>query len=83
MATEYTVSVAGPERHDGESPYTYAVRADSLAQAIAWTLMVHAFYENVHDVIPILGSEHTYQGRPGVGVSYQWIDTTGVMPDGR
>lgn len=30
----YTVTIAGPERHDGEKPWTYVVNAESEYDAI-------------------------------------------------
>lgn len=38
----FTVTVAGPERHDGEAPYTYVVHADDEPAARALVLAYHA-----------------------------------------
>lgn len=45
----FTVTVAGPERHDGEKPYTYVLRAADLPQARALALE-HHIDENELDV---------------------------------
>lgn len=41
-APVFTVTVAGPERHDGEAPYTYVVHADDEPAARALVLAYHA-----------------------------------------
>jgi hypothetical protein len=45
----FTVTVAGPERHDGEKPYTYVLHAADLPQARALAL-AHHIAENELDV---------------------------------
>ena len=32
--TDYTVTIAGPERHDGQSPYTFVVSAGCEREAV-------------------------------------------------
>lgn len=45
----FTVTVAGPERHDGEKPYTYVLHAADLPQARALAL-AHHIAENELDM---------------------------------
>lgn len=38
---EYVVTIAGPERHNGEQPYDYLIDADSPEEAAAASMRVH------------------------------------------
>ncbi|WP_147265796.1 hypothetical protein [Nocardia puris] len=41
----WTVNVSGPERHDGEAPYTYVVCAESLELAVRHAWLVHVWID--------------------------------------
>ncbi len=41
----WTVNVSGPERHDGDKPYSYTLHADSLADAKLGAWLHHLWYE--------------------------------------
>ena len=55
---EHTVSIAGPERHDGEKPYTYVLHAPDLDAARALALAYHCA-EVEHELDPATGAPKT------------------------
>lgn len=69
---DYTVTVAGPERHDGEAPFTYVVseytRETAWAQALAW----HLLHEDCLDAYVVAAESHI--GPPPADCDYQWTD---------
>jgi hypothetical protein len=69
---DFTVTIAGTERHDGESPYTYVVRAAS--QSLAWStaLSTHIRREDTVDCY-IVPSE-SFEGVPAEDCGYHWND---------
>ncbi|NGO67869.1 DUF6884 domain-containing protein [Streptomyces boncukensis] len=71
-ARDFTVTVAGPERHDGEKPYTYLVKEYSTALAwakvLAW-FMVEQETPDAH----VVASE-SFEGVPEPGCGYFWTD---------
>jgi hypothetical protein len=54
----HTVSIAGPERHDGEKPYTYVLHAADLEQARTLALAYHCA-EVEHELDPATGAPKT------------------------
>ncbi|MGW4240954.1 hypothetical protein [Nocardia sp. NPDC004722] len=42
---EFTINVSGTERHDGESPYTYAAKAESMAAAKRLAWLYHLWFQ--------------------------------------
>lgn len=44
-----TVHVSGPERHDGEAPYTYVVHADSMAETKRRAWLLHVWLDLAED----------------------------------
>jgi hypothetical protein len=76
---DFTVTVAGPERHDGEKPYTYVVRDHSTDQAWAQALAWHIRTNETTDahVVPSL----SHDGPPPCNAGYYWNDLRGVVDD--
>jgi len=71
----HTVTIAGPERHDGEKPYTYCLHAADLADARALALAHHIEQQELADdwytggtcepdAIVIEGEWDTFEGAP-------------------
>jgi hypothetical protein len=71
----HTVSISGPERHDGEKPYTYVLRAADLDQARTLALAIHCAQVELDldpatgvpktpDVIVVEGEWDTFTGAP-------------------
>ena len=54
----FTVTVAGPERHDGEAPYTYVVHADDERTARALVLAYHAASQELRMVELRIDTDH-------------------------
>ncbi|QFY13171.1 hypothetical protein GBF35_47305 [Nonomuraea phyllanthi] len=82
----FTVTVAGPERFDGEAPYTWVVEATDMASATNKALAYHALSEDrpLHDleIVPL----HTFEGPPPENCGYHWNDLRplpGSAPNGR
>ncbi|MFD6934694.1 hypothetical protein ACFWAP_00865 [Streptomyces goshikiensis] len=71
-AREFTVTVAGPERHDGEKPYTYVVSATSKQEAWVEALTTHMQEQETIDcfVVEAMSSE----GAPPKSAGYHWRD---------
>lgn len=71
-ARDFTVTVAGPERHDGEKPYTYLVKEHSTtlawAKVLAW-FMVEQEAPDAHVVAGL-----SFEGVPEPGCGYFWTD---------
>jgi hypothetical protein len=66
----FTVTVEGPERHDGEKPYTYCVRASNIKEAGRFVLTFHKRQEETDDVNLV-----SYQvGVPSKNCGYYWND---------
>jgi hypothetical protein len=65
--SDYTVTISGKEREDGEEPYTYVVSACSLDEAVERALMGHghAFGLELESVVP---------GVPAGDCGYEWND---------
>ena len=70
----FTVTVAGPERHDGEKPYTYVLHAADLDQARALAL-AHHIDEDELDVDPHSGAP---RDPDAFVVEGQWDTFTGL-----
>jgi hypothetical protein len=67
---DFTVTVAGPERHNGEKPYVYVVRDSSTEQAWAQALAWHIRTNETTDahVLPSL----SHDGPPPRSAGYIW-----------
>ena len=64
---DYTVTISGEEREDGEEPYTYVVTADEWHLAIEYALHAHG---------PAFGlrCESVELGVPGEDCGFHWND---------
>jgi len=64
---DYTVTISGPERQDGQEPYTYAVTAESYDLAVDYALHAHG---------PAFGLrlESVESGIPADDCGYFWND---------
>lgn len=71
----FTVTIAGPERHDGEKPYTYALHAPDLPTARALALEHHIDEQELAldpatgtprepDALVVEGQWDTFEGAP-------------------
>lgn len=69
LAGDFTVSIAGPERHDGEKGYVYVVTAENRQAAID-AVMEHFKREQVTDDVIL---ESCVPGVP-VNAKYHWND---------
>ncbi|KAB8191504.1 hypothetical protein FH608_030060 [Nonomuraea phyllanthi] len=70
----FTVTIAGPERHDGEAPYTWVVEATDMASAMNKALAYHALSQDQRlwdlEIVPL----HTFEGPPPENCGYYWND---------
>jgi hypothetical protein len=73
---DFTVTVAGPERWDGERPFTYVVRAHSTAQAWAQALAWHVQTNETLDAYVVAAMSHG--GPPPSSAGYRWNDLRGI-----
>ncbi len=48
---DFTVTIAGPERHEGHAPYAYVVNAKDEQAAIAQATAIHIEEEETKDVL--------------------------------
>lgn len=66
----FTVTIAGPERHDGHAPSTFVVHADSPAEA--WKKVRRRFVAmlGIRDVVKVA----VEAGSPGKLCGYTWND---------
>lgn len=69
----YTVTIAGPERHDGESPYVYALHARSLLEAY-WIGL--GFFQEEYETTDVV-VEGVSLGVPGDNCGFFWNDLRG------
>lgn len=69
---DYTVTVAGPERYDGEQPYTYVVRDHSTEQAWIQALTWHMRENETLDAHVVAAESHA--GLPPDDAGYHWND---------
>ncbi|WP_063729026.1 hypothetical protein [Streptomyces sp. RTd22] len=69
---DFTVTVAGSERHDGELPYRYVVSAES--QAEAWTTGLTTHMRRNTDVDCYVVGSMSFEGVPDANCGYNWID---------
>lgn len=67
MHCDYTVTISGEEREDGEQPYTYVVTAESYDMAVEYALHAHG---------PQFGLrlESVEFGVPPADCGYYWND---------
>jgi hypothetical protein len=74
---DFTVTVAGPERHNGEKPYAYVVRDFSTEQAWSQALAWHIRTNETTDahVVPSL----SHDGAPPRNAGYIWNDLRAVV----
>jgi hypothetical protein len=69
---DWTVTIAGSERHDGEAPYTYVVSAESQQQAWSVALSTHIRREESVDCFIVPAESH--EGVPAEDCGYGWND---------
>ncbi len=67
MMSDYTVTISGEEREDGEKPYTYVVTAESYDLAVHYAL-------NAHGPEFGLRLESVESGVPAGDCGYFWND---------
>ncbi|MGA5506903.1 hypothetical protein [Streptomyces umbrinus] len=67
-----TVTVAGPERYDGEQPYTYVVRDNTTEQAWIQALTWHMWENQTLDAYVVAAESHA--GLPSADAGYHWND---------
>jgi hypothetical protein len=67
---DFTVIIAGPERHDGEEPYVYVVRDEGSAAA-SEAEVTHFKAEQGTDDVVVLSVE---SGVPSSTCGYAWND---------
>lgn len=60
----YTVTVAGPERHDGEKPYTYVLSAPDMSTAQRRALSYHRAQQGDEDLLIVQDPRDTFPGIP-------------------
>lgn len=67
---DYTVTISGTEREDGEKPYTYVVTADCCDRAVEYALHAHC------SCGPEFGLrlESVEPGVPPADCGYHWND---------
>lgn len=72
----FTVTVAGPERHEGHKPYTYVIDAESMEAAKA-AVLAHQMAEEAEttqtgDVVIV--DRESFPGEPPNPCGYWWND---------
>jgi hypothetical protein len=75
----FTVTIAGHERHDGEAPFTYCMKARTQQEAIQTAIAHHSAemdQDEIDDLIVI--ESETYPGKPRGG--YHWNDLREKQP---
>lgn len=72
----YTVTLAGPERHDGEAPTTYVLQAADQDAAIAEAIRIHSTDGGDEPADLEVDHDGTYPG--GVRVSWWFNDRRGL-----
>ncbi|WP_405537573.1 hypothetical protein OG787_32540 [Streptomyces sp. NBC_00075] len=75
---DFTVTVAGPERFDGEEPYTYVVRDHTVEAAWIQALTWHMRENETLDAHVIASESHV--GLPPADAGYHWND---LRPEGQ
>lgn len=70
---DFTVTVAGFERHDGASPFTYVTTATDQDAAIAAVLALHKADVGSNDVIVVSAAP----GVPAADCGFNWNDLRG------
>ncbi|MDX3069595.1 hypothetical protein PV518_47040 [Streptomyces sp. ND04-05B] len=68
----FTVTIAGPERHDGEKPTKYVLEARSTQTAWARALAWHMEAEETVDCFVLADESH--KGAPAGDVGFHWND---------
>lgn len=71
---EWTVTIAGSERHEGHKPYTYVVLADNASKA--WKKVRDAFVKEqfTDDETPDVVKVEVKPGNPGPDANFHWND---------
>lgn len=77
--SDYTVTIAGPERHDGESPFTFVVEAKDEAEAVSKALETMRLYWPDKDDFVL---QELWQGVPLETCGYCWNDLREGKNDG-
>lgn len=80
-AQDFTVTIAGPERHDGEEPYTYVVRDHSTEGAWIQALTWHMCENETLDAFVVVSQSHV--GLPPADPGYHWTDLRPSTSAGR
>ncbi|MBB5874592.1 hypothetical protein F4553_008026 [Allocatelliglobosispora scoriae] len=73
-ANVWTVTVAGPERHDGEGPYIWVVNAPDADTAEAIAENIHRTTQDVTDIEVI----STQSGAPSADYVWSYNDMRGI-----
>ncbi|MFC4463986.1 hypothetical protein ACFPH6_05310 [Streptomyces xiangluensis] len=69
---DFTVTVVGPERYDGEQPYTYVVRDHTTEGAWIQALTWHMRENETLDAYVVASESHA--GLPPADAGYHWND---------
>ncbi|MDT0442306.1 hypothetical protein [Streptomyces johnsoniae] len=69
---DYTIVIHGAMRHDNEAPYLYAVRAESMEQAISVALTAHGRVTDDGDDVEV-AHEMCHAGIPTPSAGF-WHD---------
>ncbi|MET9119892.1 hypothetical protein [Streptomyces sp. NPDC004528] len=69
---DFTVTIAGGIRHDGERPYTYVVSARS--QTGAWAHALSHYMQEQDDIDCYVVESESFEGLPDEDCGYFWND---------
>lgn len=70
----FTVTIAGTERFDGEAPYTWVVKASDVKSATNKALANHALSQEQRLCDLEIDPLHTFEGLPPENCGYHWND---------
>ncbi|MFI7148200.1 hypothetical protein ACIBO2_25090 [Nonomuraea sp. NPDC050022] len=70
----FTVTIAGTERFDGETPYTWVVEASDVMSAMNKALAYHALSQEQRLCDLEIDLLHTFEGLPPENCEYYWND---------
>ncbi|WP_433435101.1 hypothetical protein [Nonomuraea sp. CA-141351] len=70
----FTVTIAGPERFDGEAPYTWVVEAPDVTSAMNKAVAYHALSQDEQVCDLEIDPLHTFEGLPPENCGYHWND---------
>jgi hypothetical protein len=69
---DFTVTIAGSERHDGEEPYTWVLEADDFESAVEKALAHHKESQEDDDLETVWSQ--CFAGAPENPCGYYWND---------